>query len=81
MNVTTRGVALVTGAGSGIGRAEATSLADAGQCMYASMRYINGRNKERAKGVEELNALHRAKQIALFASLGVRDLMSVTQSD
>jgi NAD(P)-dependent dehydrogenase (short-subunit alcohol dehydrogenase family) len=47
-------VVLVTGAGSGIGRAVATALARAGHTVYASMRDIAGRNRERAADMDAL---------------------------
>lgn len=46
-------VVLVTGAGSGIGKLSAQSLALAGHGVYASMRDIDGRNKARADGVRQ----------------------------
>jgi NAD(P)-dependent dehydrogenase (short-subunit alcohol dehydrogenase family) len=55
-------VVLVTGAGSGIGRAVATVLARAGHVVYASMRDIASRNRERA---EELLALAGAEGVQL----------------
>jgi NAD(P)-dependent dehydrogenase (short-subunit alcohol dehydrogenase family) len=53
---------LVTGAGSGIGRAIAISLARAGHCVYASMRSVHDRNHSRA---EELRAYSQAHQLDL----------------
>ena len=47
-------VVLVTGAGSGIGRAVATVLARAGHVVYASMRDIDARNRQRARALLEL---------------------------
>ncbi|WP_457580937.1 SDR family oxidoreductase [Ensifer canadensis] len=41
-------VILVTGSGSGIGRLSAEALARAGHTVYASMRGIDGRNRDRA---------------------------------
>ncbi|RDK07203.1 SDR family oxidoreductase [Cupriavidus lacunae] len=46
-------VVLVTGAGSGIGKLSAQSLALAGHAVYASMRDIDGRNKGRADEVRQ----------------------------
>jgi NAD(P)-dependent dehydrogenase (short-subunit alcohol dehydrogenase family) len=47
-------VILVTGAGSGIGRAVATVLARAGLVVYASMRDIASRNRARAAALLDL---------------------------
>jgi len=47
-------VVLVTGAGSGIGRAAALSLARAGHQVYASMRETRQKNRERADALLEL---------------------------
>ncbi len=47
-------VVLVTGAGSGIGRAVATVLARAGHAVYASMRDIDARNAQRAQALRDL---------------------------
>ncbi|WP_432727190.1 SDR family NAD(P)-dependent oxidoreductase [Variovorax sp. W6] len=55
-------IVLVTGAGTGIGRLSAQSLAEAGHVVYASMRDIAGRNAGRAA---ELRALAAAKNIQL----------------
>jgi NAD(P)-dependent dehydrogenase (short-subunit alcohol dehydrogenase family) len=57
-----KSVILVTGAGSGIGRLSAQALAEAGHVVYASMRDIQGRNRERA---DALRALAAGKGIAL----------------
>lgn len=55
-------VVLVTGAGSGIGRAVATVLARAGHLVYASMRDTQSRNRQRT---EALLALASAEDIRL----------------
>ena len=47
-------VVLVTGAGSGIGRAIALSLARAGHLVYASMRDVRRKNRERAHALLQL---------------------------
>jgi len=49
-------IVLVTGAGSGIGRAVATTLAQAGNTVYAGMRDIGGRNRQRAAQLAALAA-------------------------
>lgn len=60
--MTDRQVVLVTGAGSGIGRAVAEVLARAGHCVYASMRSVADLNKARA---EEFAQMSNAEQIDL----------------
>ncbi|QNK68980.1 SDR family NAD(P)-dependent oxidoreductase [Variovorax sp. PAMC26660] len=55
-------IILVTGAGTGIGKLTAQSLAEAGHVVYASMRDIAGRNSGRAT---ELRALAAAKGLQL----------------
>jgi NAD(P)-dependent dehydrogenase (short-subunit alcohol dehydrogenase family) len=55
-------IILVTGAGTGIGKLSAQSLAEAGHIVYASMRDIAGRNAPRAA---ELRALAAAKGLEL----------------
>ncbi|WP_208510606.1 SDR family NAD(P)-dependent oxidoreductase [Variovorax paradoxus] len=55
-------IILVTGAGTGIGKLSAQSLAEAGHIVYASMRDIAGRNAPRAA---ELRALAAARGLEL----------------
>lgn len=55
-------IVLVTGAGSGIGKLTALSLAEAGHVVYASMRDIAGRSNARAA---ELRALAAQKKLQL----------------
>lgn len=55
-------IILVTGAGTGIGKLSARSLAEAGHIVYASMRDIAGRNAPRAA---ELRALAAARGLEL----------------
>ena len=55
-------VIVVTGAGSGIGRAVAEALANAGHIVYASMRFLKERNQER---VEQMSLFAAEKQVDL----------------
>lgn len=55
-------VIVVTGAGSGIGRAIAETLAIAGHIVYASMRFLKERNQER---VEQMSLFAAEKQVDL----------------
>lgn len=57
-------VIVVTGAGSGIGRAVAETLAIAGHIVYASMRSIKERNQDR---VEQMARFAAEKKIDLRA--------------
>jgi NAD(P)-dependent dehydrogenase (short-subunit alcohol dehydrogenase family) len=57
-------VIVVTGAGSGIGRAIAETLAVAGHTVYASIRSLKERNKER---VEHISRFAAEKQVDLRA--------------
>lgn len=57
-----KSVVLVTGAGSGIGKLTAESLAEAGHIVYATMRDVDGRNKQRA---DEIRAWTKAKNVDL----------------
>lgn len=57
-----KSVVLVTGAGSGIGKLTAESLAEAGHIVYATMRDVDGRNKQRA---DEIRAWAEAKNVDL----------------
>jgi NAD(P)-dependent dehydrogenase (short-subunit alcohol dehydrogenase family) len=56
-------VILITGAGSGIGKLSAQSLAQAGHIVYASMRDIGGRNAGRAR---EMRAWAEAAGVRLI---------------
>ena len=55
-------IVLVTGAGTGIGKLSAQSLAEAGHVVYASMRDIAGRNSGRAA---EMRSYAAAKGLQL----------------
>jgi NAD(P)-dependent dehydrogenase (short-subunit alcohol dehydrogenase family) len=57
-----KSVVLVTGAGSGIGKLTAKSLAEAGHIVYATMRDVDGRNKQRA---DEIRAWAKARNVDL----------------
>jgi NAD(P)-dependent dehydrogenase (short-subunit alcohol dehydrogenase family) len=56
-------IILVTGAGTGIGKLSAQSLAGAGHIVYASMRNIDDRNKSRA---DELRSWASDKRVRLY---------------
>lgn len=64
-------VILVTGAGSGIGRAIALSLARAGHHVYASMRDVRQKNRERADAL-----LHLAQKENLLLEVLELDVQS-----
>ncbi|MDW3685966.1 SDR family oxidoreductase [Cupriavidus sp. CV2] len=55
-------VIVVTGAGTGIGKLSAQALAEAGHIVYATMRDVQGRNRDRA---DELRALAKSRNIQL----------------
>ncbi|KOY02308.1 SDR family oxidoreductase [Pseudomonas nunensis] len=48
-----KNVILITGAGTGIGKVAAESLAQAGHIVYASMRDVKGRNATRADAIRQ----------------------------
>jgi NAD(P)-dependent dehydrogenase (short-subunit alcohol dehydrogenase family) len=52
-------VALITGAGTGMGRLAARTLAGDGHTVYASMRDPDGRNKDKAGDLIDLATEHR----------------------
>ncbi|MEU4897238.1 SDR family oxidoreductase [Streptomyces sp. NPDC044780] len=58
-------VVIVTGAGSGIGRAVAVELARAGHIVYAGMRDLDGRNSRRAEDLRELASAENVRLMAL----------------
>lgn len=64
-------VVLVTGAGSGIGRAIALSLSRAGYQVYASMRDLRRKNRERADALR-----HLARQENLLLDVIELDVLS-----
>lgn len=51
-----KSVILLSGAGTGIGKLSALSLAEAGHIVYATMRDVDGRNRERADQLRQLAA-------------------------
>ena len=60
LGMTDKKVILVTGAGSGIGRAVAEVLARAGHCVYASMRLGTGHDRARADELRHFAVRARA---------------------
>lgn len=62
MQSTNQQVIVVTGAGTGIGKLSAQALAEAGHIVYATMRDVDGRNRERA---DALRALASSRNIQL----------------
>jgi NAD(P)-dependent dehydrogenase (short-subunit alcohol dehydrogenase family) len=56
-----KSVILVTGAGSGIGKLSAQALARAGHIVYATMRDVAGRNRQRADEMRDWARRHGAK--------------------
>ncbi|MDR7099793.1 NAD(P)-dependent dehydrogenase (short-subunit alcohol dehydrogenase family) [Lysobacter niabensis] len=56
-----KSVVLVTGAGSGIGKLSAQSLAQAGHIVYATMRDVEGRNKPRADEIRQWASQNKAE--------------------
>lgn len=71
-------VVLVTGSSTGIGRLTAQTAARAGHRVYASMREMEGRNREKGAELEELA---REKSLALSClELDVTDEGSVERA-
>lgn len=67
---------LVTGAGSGIGRAVALALARAGHRVFASMRNIHAKNRERAEALTRLardgNLMLEVLELDVLSEAGCR---------
>jgi len=73
-----KGAVLVTGSSTGFGRLISTTLAQRGYTVFASMRDINGRNRDRAAELEELR---RKENLRLHVvELDVNDDRSVEQA-
>jgi NAD(P)-dependent dehydrogenase (short-subunit alcohol dehydrogenase family) len=53
-NMNETNIILITGAGSGFGRLSAIELARAGHIVYASMRDLDGRNKDKGAALRDL---------------------------
>ncbi|MGZ0232556.1 SDR family NAD(P)-dependent oxidoreductase [Streptomyces sp. SCPE 10] len=74
-------VVIVTGAGSGIGRAVAVELARAGHIVYAGMRDLDGRNSRRAEALRELASAENVRLTALeldvLSEFGCRSAVDV----
>ncbi|MEJ1117281.1 SDR family oxidoreductase [Phyllobacterium sp. CCNWLW109] len=71
-------VVIITGAGTGMGRLIARSLAQAGHTVYATMRFVEGRNRDKADEARAFASDHKVNLRPL--ELDVNSDASITQA-
>lgn len=64
-------VIIITGAGTGMGRLMARTLSQAGHTVYATMRFVEGRNKAKAEEAHAFAAQHKVALRALELDVNV----------